>query len=110
MVTALSLFTAPVDGIHVFLTTLMAHEGFSSSYGIYHDNMRVVRLGLYAVSLWWYSDSANVVLSLSKGETVTIRDHVNGDHYLEGAVLSMGQTMFSGFLLKQHHAVAPSIG
>ncbi|KAH3805788.1 hypothetical protein DPMN_134096 [Dreissena polymorpha] len=88
----------------------MAHEGSSSSYGIYHDNRQVVRLGLNAASVWWYSDSANVVFSLSKGATVSVRGTVNGDHYLEGAVESLGQTMFSGFLLKSHHAVAPIIG
>ncbi|XP_052217902.1 uncharacterized protein LOC127835500 [Dreissena polymorpha] len=104
------LFTAPVDGIYVFSTTLMAHEGSSSSYAIYHDIRPVVRLDLISVNLWWYSASANVVLSLSKGEQVSVRDDVNGDHYLEGAVDSTGQTMFSGFLLKSHNAVAPIIG
>ncbi|KAH3805782.1 hypothetical protein DPMN_134090 [Dreissena polymorpha] len=104
------VFTAPVDGIYVFSATLVEHEGSVSSYVIFHENRRIVKLSLNSVSHWWYSASVQAVLSLLKGETVTVRDDMNGDHYLEGANYPMGQTMFSGFLLKQNHAVAPIIG
>ncbi|KAH3805780.1 hypothetical protein DPMN_134088 [Dreissena polymorpha] len=47
---------------------------------------------------------------VNEGATVTVRHTDNGEDYLKGAISSIGQTMFPGFLLKQYHTVAIIIG
>ena len=104
------VFTAPVDGLYVFSTTLMSHENAYAHFRIYRDNTPVAAVAVSGTLHKYYSASATVVLLLSKGETVSVRHHESEDSALEGAFVSSGQSMFSGFLLQLHNRVAPFIG
>ncbi|KAH3805779.1 complement C1q-like protein 4 [Dreissena polymorpha] len=104
------VFTAPVDGLYVFSTTLMTHEDHTSHYMIYKENASVCTLFVDGSNGHQYdSASCNVVLVLTKGQSVSVRHFETIDHALEGAY-NGGQSTFSGFLLTQHYPASPIVG
>ncbi|KAH3805786.1 hypothetical protein DPMN_134094 [Dreissena polymorpha] len=104
------IFTAPVDGLYVFSTTLMTHEDHAAHYMIYKENTAVCTLLVNGSNGHQYdSASCNVVLVLTKGQSVSVRHFESIDHALEGAYYG-GQSTFSGFLLMQHYPASPILG
>ncbi|KAH3805658.1 hypothetical protein DPMN_133964 [Dreissena polymorpha] len=104
------IFTAPVDGLYVFSTTLMTHVDHTAHYMIYKENTAVCTLLVNGSNGHIYdSASCNVVLVLTKGQSVSVRHFESTDHALEGAFYA-GQSTFSGFLLMQHYPASPIVG
>ncbi|XP_052279401.1 complement C1q tumor necrosis factor-related protein 2-like isoform X2 [Dreissena polymorpha] len=103
------VFTAPVDSLYVFYATLMAHNNHASHYLIVHENQSVATILVDGSNHWFDSASGSVVVVLSRGDTVSVKQLESGDHALQGAPIA-GESSFSGFLLRQHFRGPAPIG
>ncbi|XP_052778000.1 complement C1q subcomponent subunit B-like [Mya arenaria] len=104
------IFTAPVDGLYLFSSTIMGLQDHSLHAVLYKDNTAVATLFVHGSSGHdWDSSSATVVLSLLKGETMSVKHTDAGDHAVAGMFLG-GQSLFSGFLIAQHYRPETPVG
>jgi len=89
------VFTAPVSGIYVFSVSLLNYPGHTTNYCLYKNNAFISEIYLNAPDAGHYeSTSQTVVLQLTKGDDVTLRnvfvdESLRGDNYCT----------FAGFLV-----------
>ncbi|KAH3695114.1 hypothetical protein DPMN_082570 [Dreissena polymorpha] len=94
------VFTAPLDGLYVFSATVLSEKHASGHFFICKDNSILSTMYVHgSEGSTWDSASNTVVVSLLRGQTVSVRDW--DAHALDGALLA-GQSIFSGFLLQDH--------
>lgn len=96
------VFIAPVAGIYVFSTTLLAHSSTDARFYFLKNGSQIS--GLYHDTSFG-STSMSVVLELTKGDDVSVANvdpnkELNGDSY----------TSFSGFLLQQYYPDTNFVG
>ncbi|XP_052774108.1 complement C1q tumor necrosis factor-related protein 3-like [Mya arenaria] len=108
-------FTAPVDGMYVFSMTLLSqYDDTSTHYAFYKDNTPLTSIYIHGNtggSHTWDIGSADAVVSMTVGQTMSIRHtHPTESHALEGANHGAGQSMFSGFLLREHFGGGNIVG
>ncbi|WAR23088.1 hypothetical protein MAR_036757, partial [Mya arenaria] len=108
-------FTAPVDGMYVFSMTLLSqYNDYSTHYAFYQDNTPLTSIYIHGhtgSSHTWDIGSADAIVSMTVGQTMSIRHtHQTESHALEGAYQRAGQSMFSGFLLREHFGKGNIVG
>ncbi|KAL4233846.1 hypothetical protein ACF0H5_008522 [Mactra antiquata] len=90
----IGVFTAPVDGIYVFSSTMVAHVHQNAHSSFYKNNDRLNIMFASGVESAFDTSSATIVLQLSKGDLITVR---NGD--ADTSIHGFDHSSFSGFLL-----------
>ncbi|XP_052775928.1 complement C1q tumor necrosis factor-related protein 3-like [Mya arenaria] len=101
------IFTAPLDGLYEFSMTLLSgFDDTNTHYAFHQGNTPLTSIyidGNTGGQHTWAIGSATAVVSMTKGETMSIR-HTNptNPHALEGAYQNAGQSMFSGYLIRAH--------
>ncbi|XP_052778260.1 complement C1q tumor necrosis factor-related protein 3-like [Mya arenaria] len=99
-------FTAPVDGLYVFSMTLLSgYNDIRTHFAFHQDNTPLTSIFIHGStgdSHTWDIGSADAVVSMKAGQTMSIRHTHPEAHALEGAFQGAGQSMFSGFLLREH--------
>ncbi|XP_053395902.1 complement C1q tumor necrosis factor-related protein 3-like [Mercenaria mercenaria] len=92
------VFTAPVNGLYVFSTTILSSYHSTSHFRYYLNNAPLTIMYVHGnTSSGWDSASQTVVLSLSRGDAVSVKNTENDTGALGG-----GHSIFSGFLLREH--------
>ena len=97
------MFRAPEAGTYVFATTMVTLHGHATNYGFFKNTRRVTLIWVNGVHNDGDSSSQTVILSLNKGDDVSIK-HVGSDKAIEGD----HYCIFSGFLLFHNATVGPS--
>jgi len=94
----LGAFTAPVAGIYVFSVSLLSIAGHTTHYQIKKNNNFISNIYLRTPpgAGEYESTSQTVVLQLTKGDDVTLRN-MDGDESLHG----INYSTFAGFLVWQ---------
>ena len=92
----LGAFTAPVSGIYVFSVSLLSYPGHTTQYQLKKNNEFISSIYLQTGTGENESTSQTVVLQLTKGDDVTLRN-MDGDDSLHG----VNYSTFAGFLLWQ---------
>ncbi|KAL4226311.1 Complement C1q-like protein 3 [Mactra antiquata] len=92
---SLGAFTAPVEGIYVFSSTLVAHGHQNIHTSFYRNSNRISSMFASGVESNTDTSSATIVLQLSKGDVVTVRSN-DADVSINGYTYSS----FTGFLFK----------
>jgi len=88
-------FTAPASGIYVFSVSLLSYPGHTTHYQLMKNNDFISIIYLQTPSAGQYeSTSQTVVLQLTKGDDVTLRN-IDGDESLHG----VNYSTFAGFLV-----------
>ena len=91
------LFAAPVSGIYVFSVSLLSYPGHTTHYDFFKNNEFISAIYLHTPGAGQYeSTSQTVVLQLTKGDDVTLRNS-----YSDEIVHGHNHTTFAGFLLWQ---------
>ena len=98
------LFRAPEAGTYVFAATMVTYNNHSTDYGFFKNTRGVTRLWVNGASNSGDTASQTVILSLNKGDDVTIK-HVGNDKTVQGH----HYCVFSGFLLFHNETVDPSL-
>ena len=95
-------FVAPVSGIYVFSAEITTRNADTSYYGFFVNGRHTTVMFVNGRQSSWDSASQTIVVSLSKGDDVTVK-HTDMDKSVEGS----NHSIFSGFLLPQ---MGPSSG
>ena len=101
---SIGVFLAPETGTYVFSTTIVISGHSSSHFGIFKNTRKVTILWVNGSENGWDSSSQTVILSLNKGDDVTVK-HIDIDREIYGD----HHCIFSGFLLFQDESVVSSI-
>ncbi|KAL4226160.1 hypothetical protein ACF0H5_014146 [Mactra antiquata] len=94
----LGTFTAQVEGIYVFSTTMVALGHVDAHASFYKNSDKINIMFVSGVEADYDTSSSTVVLELQKGDVVTVRN-VNNDRSFAGK----GHSSFSGFLLSSYN-------
>ena len=89
-------FIVSVDGLYVFSTTMHSLNQQTTHFGIFRNANQITTIYVHG-DVTSDSTSETVVLSLQRGETISVR-HVDNDRGAWGS----GHSLFSGFLLIPH--------
>ena len=100
----LGVIRAPVAGTYVFATTVVTFGHNSTHFGVFINTRRVTIIWVNGSDNGWDSSSQTVILSLNRGDDVTIK-HTGTDK----AIWGDNHCIFSGYLLIQNESVDPSI-
>ncbi|XP_052776252.1 complement C1q tumor necrosis factor-related protein 6-like [Mya arenaria] len=98
------IFTAPIDGLYVFSTTMHSLNQQTTHFGIYRNSDKITTIYVHG-DVTSDSTSETIVLALKRGETISVR-HLESDHGAWGG----GHSLFSGFLLRAHNGEAEIVG
>ena len=100
------VFTAPVTGIYGFSVSLIDYMGHTNEYKFYKNNDAISRIFLHAPDAGHHeSTSQTIVLQLSKGDDVTLRN-MYGDESLRGD----NYCSFAGFVVWEDFNQPPVVG
>lgn len=88
------IFTAPRSGLYQFSVTIMSVNGKSLSVAFYKNERK--QLTLYATTTHG-SQTANPVLLMKKGESISVRNEYGGYSYVHG----YSYTYMSGFYIDE---------
>ncbi|KAL4226161.1 positive regulation of dendritic spine morphogenesis [Mactra antiquata] len=91
---SLGAFTAPVDGIYVFSSTMVALQHRNAHSSFFKNSDRINTMFASGVESQYDTSSSTIVLQLSKGDVITVR---NGD--ADTSIHGYDHSSFSGFLL-----------
>ena len=87
------------------MTHVSAYDYQSTHFTFYLDNTPLTSInihGNYGGSYTWDIGSADSVVFMKAGQALSIRHTTSEAHTIEGAWSGVGQSMFSGFLLREH--------
>lgn len=92
------VFTAPVNGLYVFSTTVLSSYHSTSHFRFYLNHTPLTIMYVHGnASSGWDSASQTIVLNLKRGDVVSVKNTEN-----DTGVLGGGHSIFSGFLLREH--------
>ncbi|KAL4217942.1 biological adhesion [Mactra antiquata] len=98
-------FRAPVSGLYVFSTTLLAYASHTTQYHIVKNGSQVGNLYLHGSGSPHMTDSLTIVLYLNVGDDVAIKN-LYADESLNG----YEYCTFSGFLLQRDTILTNIVG
>jgi len=100
------LFSAPASGIYVFSVTLLNYLGHTTRYQLQKNNDVISQIFIHAPDGGYHeSTSQTVVLQLTKGDDVTLRN-VYSDEGLRGD----NYCTFAGFLVWEDLSQSAVVG